>query len=389
MRSYRENKIQKFFSEIFKNDRAEHAPDYVIVVIVWILVLFGLIVLLSASPVLSYKRFGSTYHVFWHQFLFGVVPGLIGFYIFSRINFNLIKKFAFLMLVVSIVLLILVFIPGLGTDMGKDAKSWINVFGFSLQPSEVVKLTFLIYLASWLESMGHRVKDLNEGFLPFLFLLGIISALVLLQPDLGTLSIIFIIAFCGYFAGGGNIKHMLALFVSVAILFFIAIKMSSYRAARLLVFLHPNTDTKGIGYHLNQALIAIGSGGIIGVGLGQSRQKYGYVPEVSGDSIFAVMAEETGFVICLIYLFLLFLLIYHGFKVSKNIKSTYGKVLSAGIISWLGFQSLLNISSMIGLSPMTGVPLPFISYGGTAMVMNLVAVGILVNISKYTTQYRR
>lgn len=384
MRNFRANKFRIFINKIFKKDKLGHEPNYKIIAILGIIVLFGLIVLLSASPVLSYKKYGNTYHIFWHQFLFGIVPGFICFCIFSKIDFNIWKKYSFAMLIISIILLALVFIPGLGTDHGKDAKSWIEIAGISLQPSEIVKLTFLIYLASWLESRGQRVKDFYEGFLPFLFLLAIISVLMLLQPDLGTLSIMFIIAFCGFFAGGGNIKHIITLFLASSGLIFIAIKTSSYRAARLFVFLNPGADTKGVGYHLNQALIAIGSGGILGVGLGQSRQKYGYIPEVSGDSIFAVMAEETGFIVCLIYIFLVLTLIYLGFRISQRTKSVYGKVLSAGIISWIGFQSFLNIGSMLGLLPMTGVPLPFVSYGGTAMIMSLSAMGMLVNMSKYT-----
>lgn len=384
MRSFKENKIKSFFRSILKKDKSEHSPDYRIIVISWILVLFGLIILLSASPVLSYKKYGNTYHIFWHQFLFGICPGLICFYVLSKIDFNFWKKYSFLMLIISIILLVLVFIPGIGTDHGKDARSWISVFGISLQPSEIVKLTFLIYLASWIESRGNRIKDLYQGFIPFLTLLVIISVLMLLQPDLGTLSIIFIIAFAGFFMGGGNIKHIISLILLAFGLIFVAIKSAPYRLARLTVFLNPASDVKGIGYHLNQSLIAIGSGGLLGIGLGQSRQKYGYIPEVSGDSIFAIMGEELGFIVCFFYILAVFLLICYGLKISKNTKSTYGKVLSAGIICWIGFQSLINICSMLGLMPMTGVPLPFVSYGGTAMIMSLSAMGILVNISKHT-----
>ncbi|HNZ86362.1 MAG TPA: putative lipid II flippase FtsW [bacterium] len=384
MRPSRENKIQSFFRSFFRKNKSEHSPDYLIIIILWILVLFGLIVLLSASPVLSYKKYGNTYHIFWHQFLFGVLPGSILFYIFSKINFNSLKKYSFLMLLVSIILLVLVFVPGLGTDYGKDAQSWINIFGMSVQPSEIVKLTYLIYLAGWIESRGDKIKSFSEGFVPFIVLLVVICFLIFLEPDLGTLLIVFIIAITGFFIGGGSIKHILVLILSSFFLFLIAIKTAPYRLARLNVFLNPSSDVQGIAYHLNQSLIAIGSGGIFGVGLGRSRQKYGYIPEVSGDSIFAIIGEELGFIPCFIYILGIFVLIYLGFRVVSRTKSVYGKVLSAGIISWIGFQSFINICSMIGLMPMTGIPLPFVSYGGTAMIMSLSAMGILVNISKYT-----
>ncbi|HNV97421.1 MAG TPA: putative lipid II flippase FtsW [bacterium] len=386
MRLNKENKIKSFFRSILQKDKSKHGPDYKIIVITWLLVLFGVIVLLSSSPVLSYKKYENIYYVFWHQILLGVLPGILCFYVLSKIDFNVWRKYSLLMLVISIILLTLVFIPGLGTDYGKDARSWINIFGISVQPSEIVKLTLLIYIASWIESRGQRVKDFYQGFVPFLFLLIIIAILMLLQPDLGTLFIIFIIAFTGFFVGGGNIKHIISLLIIAFVSGFIAIKTAPYRLARLTVFLNPNSDTSGIGYHLNQALIAIGSGGIFGVGLGQSRQKYGYIPEVAGDSIFAIMGEELGFLICFLYILAIFLLMSYGFKVASRTKSIYGKVLSVGIISWIGFQSLINICSMIGLMPMTGVPLPFVSYGGTAMIMNLSAMGILVNISKHTVR---
>jgi len=307
MRLNKENKVKLFIRSILKRDKQEHSPDYRIIIISLLLVLFGLVVLLSASPILSYKKYSNIYYVFLHQLLLGVLPGIFCFYVLSKINFNTWRKYSLLMLIISIVLLVLVFVPGIGTDYGKDAKSWINVFGISVQPSEIVKLTFLIYLASWIESRGKMLRDFYQGFIPFLTLLGLISVLMLFQPDLGTLFIIFIIAFAGFFVGGGNIKHILYLILLAFGSGFIAIKAAPYRLARLTVFLNPNSDVTGIGYHLNQSLIAIGSGGIFGVGLGRSRQKYGYIPEVSGDSIFAIMGEELGFIACFIYIVAVFI----------------------------------------------------------------------------------
>ncbi len=380
----RRSRIKSFFQKIFQVGGISHGPNYLIIFVTALLLLLGMLILLSASSVISYQKFKSPYYMFWHQFIFGFLPGIIAFYVCSKIDFKVWQKLAFLMLLISLGLLIVVFIPGVGANYGK-AQSWINIAGISIQPSEIVKLTFLIYLASWLNSKGIRkIKDVHYGLMPFIILMAVITILMLLQPDLGTLSIIVIIALTSFFVGGGNIKHILAIISGAMLLFFIAIKMAPYRAARFIVFMNPNADPQGLGYHLNQALIAVGSGGIFGVGLGHSRQKYGYLPEVAGDSIFAVMAEELGFVFCLVYILLIFVLIYQGILIAKRSKSYYGRILAAGIVSWIGFQSFLNIGSMIGLLPMTGVPLPFLSYGGTAMIMNLAAIGILVNISRYT-----
>ena len=382
MRKY--SKIKRIFEKLFHVGGKAHEPDYALITITLILVLFGLLMLMSASSVVSFQKFGSSYYFFWHQIISGFLPGIILFYFCSKIDFKVWKKFAFPMLVLSILLLLAVFIPGLRTSFG-SARSWINVFGFSIQPSEIVKLTFLIYLASWLDSKGiEKIRDIHHGLMPFLILLGTISILMLMQPDLGTLSIIFIIALISFYVGGGNIKHIMLIVVGSSAASFIAIKMAPYRLARFMIFLNPGADPQGVGYHLNQALIAVGSGRWLGVGLGHSRQKYGYLPEVAGDSIFPVIAEELGFILCAIYIVLIFVLIYHGLIVAKKSKTYYGRVLATGIIVWIGFQSFINIASMIGLLPMTGVPLPFLSYGGTAMIMNLAAMGILVNISRYT-----
>ena len=379
------SKIKIIFEKLFQVGGTSHAPDYSLITITLVLLLFGLLMLMSASSVTSYQKFGSSYYLFWHQIISGFLPGIIIFYICSKIDFKLWKKFAFLMLVFSILLLLTVFIPGLGSSLGTGSRSWINIFGFSIQPSEIVKLTFLIYLASWLDSRGaEKVKDLHHGLMPFLILLVVISGLMLLQPDIGTLSIIFVIALISFYVGGGDLRHIISILGGAFVTFFIAIKVAPYRLARLTTFLNPGSDPQGVGYHLNQALIAVGSGRWLGVGLGHSRQKYGYLPEVAGDSIFPVIAEELGFILCFIYIALIFILVYQGLIVAKKSKTYYGRVLATGIIVWIGFQSFINIASMMGLLPMTGVPLPFLSYGGTAMIMNLAAMGILVNISRYT-----
>ncbi len=361
-----------------------HAPDYILIGAFGALILLGLAVLSSAGTAVGFEKFGDSYYFIKHQALYGLLPGILLFIIFSKINYQVWKKFIVPLLVISILLLIIVFIPGVGAEYG-TAKSWINIGNFSFQPAELVKLTFLLYLATWLERRGvYGVKDFYSGFLPFLFLIGIISSLMLLQPDMGSLSIIIFMSIAVFFASGAKMKHVLAMVAAGATAIYLLIIKSPYRAARLTTFLHPELDPQGIGYHINQAFLAIGSGGIWGRGFGLSRQKFQYLPEATGDSIFAIYAEELGMIMCFILLALFILLIYRGLKIARRSPDQFGRLASAGIVSWLVFQAFFNISSMVGLLPMTGIPLPFISYGGTALAVGLAAMGILVNISRQT-----
>lgn len=363
--------------------KSGHSPDYVFIITFGIILLFGLIILTSAGSAVGYDKFQDSYHFIKHQLLFGVLPGLALLLIFSKFPYQKLKKFAMPLLFISILLLISVFIPGIGATYG-SAKSWINVFSLSFQPSELVKLTFLLYLATWLEKRGEQgIKDFYYGFLPFVFLIGVIGLLMILQPDLGTLSIIIFMCMAVFFASGARLKHVSGLILAGLISIYFLIKTSPYRAARLTTFLHPELDPLGIGYHINQAFLAIGSGGIFGRGFGHSRQKFLYLPEVTGDSIFAVLAEELGFLFATILICLFVFLMYRGFKIAQNAPDLFGKLIVTGIISWFTFQAFFNISSMVGLLPMTGVPLPFVSSGGTALAVAMAAVGIIINVSKH------
>jgi len=345
------------------------------------LVVFGLVVLSSASGPLGYSNYKDSFYFVKHQILYGVIPGLILLFIMLRIPYRFWRKFALPLLGVGLLLLLAVFIPGIGADFG-TARSWIDIGGFTLQPAEIVKLTFLFYLAAWLESRGEEgARDFRTGLIPFLIVLGLIMGLLLLQPDLGSMAIIVFEALAVYFVAGSSIKHLIGIGLGGVALLWAMIKVAPYRAARLTTFLHPELDPQGIGYHINQALLAVGSGGFWGLGFGHSRQKFQYLPEVQGDSIYAIMAEELGFIIsaALIIMFLVFL--WRGLKIINEAPDAFGKFVGIGILSWIVFQAFVNIGAMIGLVPITGVPLPFISFGGTAMFVNLAAVGVLLNIS--------
>lgn len=370
-----------------KNDTT-HEPDKSLVSALFVLIVSGLVLLFSASSVISYAKFGYTYHYFQNQ-LIAVAIGLVFFFIASKIDYRVWKKYALFFLLGSILLLILVFIPGLRAEYG-TARSWINIFGYSLQPSELVKLSFLIYLATWLEAKKGQLSSWGSGIIPFLIVLGIISGLMMAQPDLGTLFIIAFSAMMVFFVGGGKLKHIFIVFLLAGLALFLVINMESfdnYQSDRFKCLKDPSYSAQDKCYQINQSLIAVGSGGLFGRGLGQSRQKFMYLPEVWGDSIFSIAAEEIGFVFSTLLILLYLFIFYRGLQVARQAPDLYGSALATGIVSWLAVQTFLNIGGMINLIPMTGVPLPFVSAGGSSILSALIGMGILVNISKQTKHY--
>jgi cell division protein FtsW len=359
-------------------------PDYFFIGLVGVIIVFGLIMLSSASSAVAYNKFGDNYWYLKHQLLYGLLPGILAFLFFLKIDYRKLKIIALPLLIISVVALLLVFIPGLGASYGR-ARNWINIFGMSLQPAEIVKLFFLIYLAARLgeKREEEETKDSSSSFIPFISTFGLISFLIAAQPDLGTLSIIIVIAVSVYFAAGAPFSHLAIIGTGGIIMFLALIKVAPYRAARLLTFLNPSLDPQGVGYHINQALLAIGSGGFFGLGLGLSRQKFQYLPEVAGDSIFAIISEELGFLFAVGLIIAFVLLAVRGYRIAKTAPDGFGRLLAVGITSWFVFQAFINIGAMLGLMPLTGVPLPFISYGGTALTTCLAAVGLMGSISKY------
>ena len=360
----------------------EHEPDKIIIIVVGAILIFGLIMLSSASSVVAYIKFSDSYYYFKHQ-LFGLSLGLIAFWFFSRVDYHLWKRYAFWFLIFSVTLLLLVFIPGLSAHYGK-ARSWISIFGFSLQPSEFVKLSFLLYLAAWLERRGKRLEDFSQGIGPFVFVLGIIALLMVLQPDIGTLSIIATTSVMVYFVAGGKIRHVIGIILFGVFGFVTLVYFTPYQMDRFKCLMDPNYSSQDVCYQINQSLIAIGSGGILGRGFGASRQKFFYLPEVYSDSIFVIISEETGLIFSVALVLLFLILFYRGAMVAKRAPDGFGQILAIGIVSWFIIQVIFNIGGMVNILPMTGVPLPFISYGGSAILASLAAVGILVNISKQT-----
>lgn len=363
-------------------DTRAHAPDYILFGVTIFLLVLGLFVMASASLVISSTRFGSEYHLLLRQFV-GVGVGALLFYATWRIRYTVWKSCAPLLLILSLVLMVMVFLPATGLEF-KGAKRWVDFKIISIQPSEIFKLTFVMYLAAWLEAKRRAVAHVYAGLLPFALMLGIVSALFVLQPDIGTLGVLVLTSLLLFFIGGGRVSHIALLITLGIIALAIVVAMQPYRKDRLMVFLHPDEDTQGIGYQLNQSLIAIGSGGAIGRGFGMSRQKFNYLPEPAGDSIFAIYGEEFGFAGSMVLITAFLILFWRGMRISSRAPDGFGKLLAAGITLLIIVQAFINIAAISGVLPLTGLPLTFISFGSTALVIHLASMGILMNISRYT-----
>ena len=287
----------------------------------------------------------------------------------------------------TLILLIVVFLPGIGADYG-TAHSWIRIGSFSLQPSEFLKLTLIFYLAVWLQKREQLIGTFQEGFLPFATLLILSTILVAVQPDLGSFLVLSAIAITMFFIAGGNIFHMTMGGAIAGILGLPIILNKSYIRNRFLAFLSPDDPSisESIGFQIRQALIAIGSGGFFGVGYGKSVQKFGYLPEVQADTIFAAMAEELGFMRLLIILGMYGIFVWRGYRIALAAPDRFGFLLATGITTWIAAQTIINIAVNLALFPLTGITLPFISYGGSSLLAILAGAGILLNISMYSTE---
>jgi cell division protein FtsW len=339
--------------------------------------------LTSASQVMGLDKFQDPYYYLKHQLFFGLLPGIALLIIFSNLKFSFWKKIAIPLFAGSIILLILVLIPQLSYGYA-GAKRWLYLSFFSIQPSEIIKLSLIIFLAAWFSQKKGEMKNFHHTVLPFIMYLGIISLLIAFEPDIGTLSVIIVIALALYWTAGAKLAHIAGIVLIGILTMGLLIKAAPYRVARITAFFSPEADTQGISYQINQSLLAIGSGGLFGLGLGQSKQKYQYLPEVVGDSVFAVIAEELGFIITSLFIFLYLYFALNAFRIAEKSHDNFAKYTAVGIATWLTYQALVNMGAMVKITPLTGLPLPFISYGSSAMITSLAAIGILINISKYT-----
>ena len=384
MKIGRKKKSWSTFGVLFKSffgQKRTEKPDMVFFGLALVLLVIGFLILTSASSVVGLERHADSYFFLKRQLIQGLPLGImLGIFLY-RVPLLVLQKNSFALFVFSLLLLVLVFIPQLG-DERLGASRWIMLGEFSFQPSEVVKLTFVIYLASWLTKQKEKIKDFQATLIPFVVLLLVICGLIILQPDLGTMGIFIALAMSMYFVAGGQLLQLGLLTVAGAAAVYGLIKAAPYRAARFVTFLNPDLDPSGTGYHIKQSLLAIGSGGWFGQGLGHSRQKFQYLPEVYGDSIFAVLAEELGFVFTGLIVVLFIYFFIRGLQIAKRVPDSFAKLIVIGIIAWWGTQTLVNIGAMVNLLPLTGVPLPFVSFGSTALAVNLASLGLILNISQ-------
>lgn len=359
---------------------AKNLIDIPLLFATFLLVAVGLITIYDASVVAAFRDFGDKLYYFKNQLIWASL-GFMALGFFSLYDYHKLIKSAPLFLALAAILLLLVLIPGIGTKV-YGARRWISLGNLSFQPSEFAKLTLIFYLTSIIARFEkYKIKLLDAAvviFLPALF----VSALVLIQPDLGTALIFIALTIVMYFVGGGQITHFIIAAPVIILAAVISIITHPYRLDRLKSLLDPTHDPQGASYQISQILIALKSGGLIGVGIGASRSKFAFIPEVQSDAIFAVFVEELGFIGALFLIGLFLLLISRAINIARNAPDHQGKILAMGIVGLISIQSLFNLASMVALVPLTGVPLPFISAGGSSLLVTMASVGILLNINK-------
>lgn len=369
------------FTVMTARSRRFESPDYWILALVGILSIIGVLMVFSSSGI---NPDDPTYLINRHIQM--LVVGCVGLFITMSVPYTRWRRYSVLGIFVALILLALVLVgPSFIAQEVNGAKRWLSIgdLPISLQPSEFAKLAFILYLSDWCSTKGEKVRDFSNGLLPFGIVLGLLCALVFLEPDMGTTLVIFTIGLVMYFVSGAAVRHM-ALGLGVALASFgIAAVAAPYRMQRLLSFQDPWKDPLGISYHAVQSLLALGSGGFTGLGLGASRQKFGWLPEQSTDAIFSVWGQEVGFLGAVLMIALFLAIAWRGYRVALRAPDGFSSLLATGITTWIIFQAMLNIGAVSGAIPFTGVPLPFISYGGSSLAITLAAVGLLLNISKY------
>lgn len=356
--------------------------DKIFLGIVLTLTIGGIIMFVSASLGILAKNEVKFYGVLVSQLLFGLLGGAIVMYIALKIPYKFWREYSLIIFIFSLLLTSLVFVPHIGFAHG-GARRWINIFGVSIQPVEILKVAFIIYFAAWLSWVKTKVRDFKWGIVPLLIFITLIGGILLKQPDTKSVILMAVSAFAMLFVSGVSYKHIILMitvcFVGAAML----ISVTPYLRERINTFVHPTSDPSGSSYQIQQSLIAIGSGGIFGRGLGQSIQKFNYLPEPQGDSIFAVIGEELGFIGCVALILLFLSFAFRGYKIAYYAPDSFSKLFVVGIITLFTAQAFMNIASIVGVFPLTGVPLVFISQGGTALMIALGAIGIVLHISQF------
>jgi len=355
--------------------------NYILLIAVIVISLFGVVMIYSASHVWAEYKFDDPFKFLKSQGVFLLV-GYVIMYIVSKINYNKYLNKANLIFAFCFILLVLVLIPGIGT-IRNGSRSWFGIGGFGIQPSEFTKLGLIIFSSKYLAKNGKELKNIKKGVFPILIILFLVFGLIMLQPDFGTGIVIVVSIVVLLFVSGVKMGFFIKIGILGLVGIIVLIIIAPYRMERIVSFLNPWSDPLGSGFQIIQSLYAIGPGGLLGLGFGNSVQKHFYLPEPQTDFIFSIISEEFGFMGIIIVAFLFLTIIYQGIKVSIKCNDMFGKYLSFGIIFSLAFQSLLNLMVVVGLIPVTGVTLPFLSYGGSSLLITLISMGIVLNISRY------
>jgi cell division protein FtsW len=358
------------------------SPDFVLFITVITLLSIGVIMIFSASEYKTLVEYNDSFYYFKKQLMWSLL-GLLAMFIMMNFDYRQLRLYILPFLVVSFILLVLVLVPSIGLEIN-GARRWIGG-PIPFAPAEFVKLCIIIFTAYGLSRERENIKRFTSGVLPYLAVMVLAAGLILMQPDLGTALSLAGIVFVMIFAAGAKLSHLGGIALAGVVAVVCAIIKEPYRLQRFIAFLNPWADPQGAGFHIIQGLYAIGSGGLFGLGLGQSKQKFLYLPENHTDFIFAIIGEEMGFIGASLVIMLFVLFIWRGMKIAVTSQDPFASLLATGITAWVGVQASINIGVVTGSLPVTGIPLPFISFGGTSLLFTMAAVGILLNISRFTT----
>ena len=356
-------------------------PDYVLLSAALMLVVLGLIAVFSSSYAIGFVKEGDANFFIKRQAIWASL-GLVGLVAAMSINYRLLMRLSPLLMLAAIAGLVAVFVPSLSASAEGSAR-WISVGPVTAQPSEFAKLAVLVYLAAWLAAKGPTVRNFALGVAPYIGMVGLVTALVLLEPDLGTAALIALITGTLLFVSGARLLHIAALVLSAAGFTGALVLVGGYGAARILSFTSAESYPQGLGFQTLQMLQALGSGGLTGLGLGVSRQKFFYLPASHTDGVLAIIGEELGYIGVAVVLGLFALLLWRGLRVVQRAADPFGSLLAAGVLAWIAFQMLINVGGVTRSIPLTGIPLPLVSYGGSSLLMTMIAIGVLLSVSRY------
>ncbi|PZE22652.1 stage V sporulation protein E [Paenibacillus xerothermodurans] len=361
--------------------KARSAPDVTILACTLGLLTLGVVMVYSASAVLAFHEFGDWYYYLKRQLLFAVL-GVVAMFFTMNVDYWIWKRYSKIGLIVCFILLVAVLIPGIGVVRG-GARSWLGIGSFGIQPSEFMKIGMILFLSKMLSEQQNKITLFTQGLIPPLALVGVAFGMIMLQPDLGTGAVLVGASLLIIYTAGARLSHLSYLGLFGLAGFVGLIIAAPYRLKRITAFLDPWQDPLGAGYQAIQSLYAIGPGGLVGLGLGMSRQKYSYLPEPQTDFIFSIIAEELGFIGGSFVLILFMLLVWRGLRTAITAPDTFGSLLATGIVGMIAVQVVINIGVVIGMFPVTGITLPLISAGGSSLTLMLTSIGILLNISRY------